>query len=145
MAQALRHPFLLVFAASTAMASTWYVSPTGAGAKDGKSIATAFATPGDGVAAAKAGDTILLSGGTYTFTAPLKITTSGTATAPICLFAENAYTKRADFDFRKEGYGSSNQGIILSGSYWHFKGIDEHNAGDNGMQITGGSNNVIEW
>lgn len=39
---------------------------------------------------------------------------------------------------------SSNQGIVLNANYWHIKGIDIYNAGDNGMQITG-SNNTIEF
>jgi hypothetical protein len=129
----------------SAMAATIYVSPAGSGANDGKAATSAFAGPAAGIAAAKAGDTVILAGGTYALSATIKIITSGTSTAPICLFAENAFTKRADFNFISQGFGSSNQGIVLSGSWWHLKGIDVHDAGDNGMQITGGSNNVVEW
>jgi hypothetical protein len=142
---------LLAWIVPSAMAATIYVSPTGSGAKDGKSSASALAGPAAGIAVASPGDTILLAGGTYTLSATVKITASGTATAPINLFAENAYSKRALFDFRTQGYGSANQGIILQANWWHLKGIDVWGAGDNGMQITGGSsnsggsNNIVEW
>ena len=39
---------------------------------------------------------------------------------------------------------SSNQGIVLQGSYWHIKGIDVYKAGDNGLQVKG-NNNLIEF
>jgi hypothetical protein len=141
----------LLAAAIPALGKTIYVSPSGAGAKDGKAASSAYAGPAAGISAAAAGDTVLLLGGTYALNATVKITSSGTANQPICLFAENAYTKRALFDFRTQGYGSSNQGIILQGNWWHLKGIDVWGAGDNGMQITGGSsnntgsNNTVEW
>ena len=126
-------------------ASTLYVTPAGAGAKDGKAWASAYAGPAAAVAAAKAGDTILLQGGKYSLSSTVKLTSSGTASSPICLMAEDAYKKRAEFDFTSQGFGSSNQGIVLNGSWWHLKGIDVHDAGDNGMQISGGSDNVVEW
>jgi len=116
----------LLFASSVSsvMAATIYVSPTGSGAKDGKSAASAFAGPAAGIAAANPGDSVILAGGTYALNTTVKITTNGTATAPINLIAENAYTKRALFDFRTQGFGSANQGIILQANWWHLKGID---------------------
>ena len=39
---------------------------------------------------------------------------------------------------------SSARGIKISGDYWHIKGIDVINAGDNCINI-GGSHNTIEW
>ena len=144
--------FILLLAfALPSLGKSIYVSPNGAGAKDGKAATSAYAGPDAGIAVAAAGDTVILLGGTYTLNATVKITTNGTSSAPICLFAENAFSKRAVFDFRTQGFGSSNQGIILQGNWWHLKGIDVWGAGDNGMQITGGSansggsNNIVEW
>lgn len=131
--------------ATGAMASTLYVTPTGAGAKDGKSWASAFAGPQSGITAAKAGDTVLLQGGTYKLTTTIALGNSGTASSRIFLFAENPATKRAYFDFSGQTVGSSNQGIKVSGSYWHIKGLDVFQAGDNGILFQGGSNNILEF
>jgi len=135
---------LIVFSMQV-FASTWYVSTTGSDAKDGKTSANAFASPSKGISSAKAGDTVLLAGGTYQVSVRINISISGTSAAKISLLAENPYTKRAVLDFSSQGYGSSNQGIVLSANYWYIKGIDIVKAGDNGMLVDGGSYNTIEW
>lgn len=137
--------FILAGIVPSAMAATLYVSPTGAGAKDGKTVASALAGPAAGIAAAKAGDTVLLAGGTYALNATIKISTSGTASAPIRLFSEDAATKRAIFDFSAQSVADANQGISISGDYWHIKGIDVAYAGDNGVLFQGGSNDILEF
>jgi len=136
-----------LFAASTlaAHATTWYVAPSGSDSKDGKTALTAYASPSKGIAAASAGDTVLLAGGTYAVSARIVISANGTAAKPIHLLAEDAYTKRAVLDFATQGVGNSNQGIQLTGNYWHIKGLDIENAGDNGMIVDGGSYDTIEW
>ncbi|MEK7393956.1 MAG: hypothetical protein AAB214_15455, partial [Fibrobacterota bacterium] len=105
--------------AAGANASTLYVTPAGAGAKDGKSWASAYAGPQIAITAAKAGDTVLLQGGTYKLTTTIVLGSSGTASSRISLFAENPATKRAYFDFSGQTVGSSSQGIKVSGNYWH--------------------------
>jgi hypothetical protein len=136
---------LVVLFAAGVSAKTWYVSPLGAGAKDGSTSGNALAGPVAGIAKATAGDTVLLLGGTYALSSTIKITTSGTANARICLFAENAATKRAILDFSTQAVGSSAQGMSISGSYWHIRGIDVYKAGDNGILFQGGSNNILEF
>ncbi len=91
----------------------------------------------------KSGDTILLNGGTYTFTTRIDITTSGTSGNTINLLVKEGQS-RPKFDFSAMVENSANQGIVLNASYWHIKGIDVYKAGDNGMQVKG-SNNVIEF
>jgi hypothetical protein len=51
--------------------------------------------------------------------------------------------ERVNID-RSADSASYSRGIQLSGSYWHIKGFDIYNAGDNGMYISG-SHNIIEW
>lgn len=139
---------ILSLVASVAVASsaaTWYVSPSGSDSNDGKSSGKPFLSPSKGVSSAAAGDTILLLGGTYKMSSTLKLSTSGTSAKRICLFAENAATKRAILDFSTQGVGSSNQGVYISGAYWHIKGIDVMKAGDNGVLFQGGSNNILEF
>jgi len=136
---------VIPFLVAGSWASTLYVTPTGAGAKDGKSWATAYAGPQAAITAAKAGDTVLLQGGTYKLTTTIALGNSGTAASRIFLFAENPTTKRAYFDFSGQTVGSSNQGVKVSGNYWHIKGLDVFMAGDNGILFQGGSNNILEF
>ncbi|WP_163399009.1 right-handed parallel beta-helix repeat-containing protein [Flavobacterium fluviatile] len=91
----------------------------------------------------KAGETIVLNGGTYAMTSKITITTSGTSDKMITLKAKDG-AARPKLDFSAMSEGSANQGIVLTASYWHIKGIDIYKAGDNGMQVKG-SNNVIEF
>ena len=91
----------------------------------------------------KAGETILLNGGTYAMTSKITIATSGTSDKVITLKAKDG-ASRPKLDFSVMPENSANQGIVLSADYWHIKGIDIYKAGDNGMQVKG-SNNVIEF
>lgn len=91
----------------------------------------------------KAGETILLNGGTYAMTSKITIATSGTSDKVITLKAKDG-ASRPKLDFSVMTENSANQGIVLTGDYWHIKGIDIYKAGDNGMQVKG-SNNIIEF
>jgi hypothetical protein len=46
-------------------------------------------------------------------------------------------------DFAAQSFSSSNRGLQLNGNFWHLRGLQIKNAGDNGLFI-GGSNNTIE-
>ncbi|OAQ37917.1 hypothetical protein A5893_16225 [Pedobacter psychrophilus] len=94
---------------------------------------------------AKPGDEILVKGGDYKFSQRIDIKTDGTEDAKITLIANPADSKRPKFDFSALSEGDSNQGIILRSSNWHIKGIDIFKAGDNGILITGGHDNTIEF
>ena len=52
--------------------------------------------------------------------------------------------ERPVFDFSNMTEASGNRGVILSGDYWHIKGIEIYKAGDNGLHISG-SNNLIGY
>ena len=95
------------------------------------------------LAKVKAGETIVLNGGTYAMTSKISIATSGTSDKMITLKAKDG-AARPKLDFSAMSENSANQGIVLSGNYWHIKGIDIYKAGDNGMQVKG-SNNTIEF
>lgn len=92
----------------------------------------------------KAGDVILIKGGTYEFTDRLVIDKKkGEKGNPIVIQAEDL-ENRPQFDFSKT---SSGEGIRLKGcEYIHIKGIDVFKAKDNGMLITDNSKyNTIEF
>ena len=93
---------------------------------------------------ANPGDKIYLKEGTYTFNSTISISKSGTDGNLISLLPYPGDEGRPLLDFSAMSENSSNRGIQLNGSYWHIKGIDVYNAGDNGMFIKG-NNNLIEF
>lgn len=100
----------------------------------------------DAVANAAAGDIIRVAAGNYVIsTIPgFTISKSGTATNKIQLIAVDGERPVLNFTGQTRD-NSSARGVILKASYWHIKGIDFHGAGDNGMQISGGHYNIIEY
>ena len=80
------------------------------------------------------GDQIIMKGGTYNYTTRINISAIGEPQeGMISLRAEEG--KRALLDFSAMAFDADNQGIRLTGSYWHFYGLDIKGAGDNGMLI----------
>ncbi|MEP4533093.1 MAG: Ig-like domain-containing protein [Cyclobacteriaceae bacterium] len=96
------------------------------------------------LANAVAGEKIYIRGGNYTFGSSIKVGRSGTSSNVITLLAYPNDAERPTLDFSSMSENSSNRGVSLSGNYWHIKGIDFFNAGDNGLFISG-SNNIIEF
>jgi hypothetical protein len=90
---------------------------------------------------ARAGSTITVMAGTFNYNATQDLTQSGTAASPIRLWA--AEGARPVFDYATQARATSSRGIELGGNYWHIRGIEIRNAGDNGISVSG-SNNTIE-
>lgn len=94
-----------------------------------------------------AGDTIYMAAGTYKYGTRVNIATVGKANSGKIVLA--AKDGRAVLDFSQMALGDANQGIRLTGSYWHIIGLDICGAGDNGMLIernkpSGGTYNDIK-
>lgn len=80
-----------------------------------------------------AGDTIYMNAGTYYYGERVNLRIVGAANSGrIALFAKDG---RAILDFSEMEVDDNNQGIRLTGSYWHMKGLDICGAGDNGLLI----------
>jgi len=91
---------------------------------------------------AMAGSTIMVKAGTYASSETVGLRSNGDEANPIRIFA--APGARPVFDFSGQARGeSSARGIQISGSYWHVRGVDVINAGDNCIHISG-SHNTIE-
>ncbi|MDQ7817403.1 MAG: right-handed parallel beta-helix repeat-containing protein [Melioribacteraceae bacterium] len=90
----------------------------------------------------KVGDTIFVRGGTFLYNSTITISKSGTSTLAYYIFAYK--NERPILDFSAMSFSSSNKGVSLKGSYWYIKGLSIKGAGDNGMEINGGSNNTVE-
>jgi hypothetical protein len=122
-----------------------FVSPSGSDTNDG-SFAHPYLTIPKAVTAVPPGDTIYLRGGVYTITSTIQFyaSKSGNDTMMYCLFAWPGDSVRPLLDCSGMAYASSNRGIYMKASYWHFKGFDVKGAGDNGMLMQG-AHNIIEF
>lgn len=124
------------------MAQNIYVAPDGNDINPGTVTQPLF-NLASAITKARAGDTIFVRGGTFAYNSTISISKSGTADTRFYIFAYG--NERPVLDFSSQGVGSSNRGMRLTGSYWYIKGLDIKGAGDNGMEISGGSNNIIEF
>jgi hypothetical protein len=127
---------------TVSFAAQYYVSPTGLDTNSGTTIDSAFQTVAKAISIVAAGDTIYVRGGVYTISTKITISKIGNSVNRYYLFAYPG--ERPILDFSSMAFGSSNQGIQLKGSYWYIKGLDIKGAGDNGLLIDGGKNNIVE-
>jgi len=144
----LRLPLMLcvLFAAYPAYCSTFFVATDGNDSNDG-SIDHPFKTIPKAVGLAVAGDTIYVRGGTYTYSGTSTAITlpskSGSSPTNRCsLIGYNGERPLLDFSSMT---GTSADGLKINGSYWYLKGIDFKGAPHNGIKISGGTYNIVEF
>jgi len=131
---------LFLFFTSIAQAATYYVSTNGIDTNNGTSLSTPFKTLAKacGLSTLTAGDQIVVRGGSYSITATVTLSKSGTTAAPIRLVTYNG--ERALLNFN--GIAAGKRGLSLTGSYWYINGLDVSKATDNGIIINGAYNTV---
>jgi hypothetical protein len=118
-----------------------YVATDGDDANPG-TITQPFKTIARAISEVMPGDTIYVRGGTYALTSTITISAaqSGTESRLITLTAFKDEIPILDFSGQPNGA----KGISLRANYWHIRGLQIKGAGDNGMEINFGSNNIIE-
>jgi hypothetical protein len=110
-------------------------------------IDSPFRTITKAITVAVAGDTIYIRGGVYVY--------SGSSTAITLPQKEEASAvnrcylisypgEHALLDFSAMS-GTSADGIKINGSYWYLKGLDLKGAPHNGLKISGGNYNIVEF
>ena len=130
-----------IFASGSAFAQPYYVSIAGSDSNTG-TLNNPFRTIEKAVTVVQPGETIYVRGGTWNLTATITLGKSGAENSRITL---QAYPGEIPvLDFSSQALGGSNRGVVLTGNWWHIKGLRITGAGDNGMLITGGSNNLVE-
>ena len=132
--------FLFALFTISVQAKTYYVSVDGDDSNKGE-VDTPLKTITKAISLIQAGDKIYVRGGTYSYSSTISISKSGTVTDTCFLMAYLG--ERPVLDFSGTAFGK--RGIILTGNFWYIYGFDIKKAGDNGMNISGGSNNVIEY
>lgn len=110
-----------------------YCSPAGDDATADGTIEKPYYSLQLAVNAVTSGDTIIMKNGIYNYSSRININNGGDEDNYITLMAEG--DGRAVLDFAAMADEDANQGIRLTGSYWHFYKIDITNAGDNGLLI----------
>ena len=133
--------FLILFYLSNLLFSQYYVSPSGNDNLNNGSITSPFNTIKKAFDMIEvSGDTIYLREGIYEQNVSLEPPISGSENQYKYLIAYMG--EHPIIDFAGQAYSSSNRGIKLSRDYWHIKGIEIKNAGDNGIHISGHFNIV---
>jgi MYXO-CTERM domain-containing protein len=134
--------------ARDAFAAEYYVSPTGSDSNPGTE-ASPWGTVQKAANTAVAGDTVWFRGGTYSPTAGITFSKSGTSdTNRINYFAYQGEVPKIDFSNMNVSSTGYSMGITVSGSWLHFKGIEEcclkeTTFANNGFDVSG-SNDTFE-
>jgi hypothetical protein len=138
---------LLLFIQAVSQPKTYYVAANGSDSNTGLSIDQPFATISKAVGLVVAGDTIYVRGGTYSFTGSSTAITlpsiSGTSETIHCNLI-GYHGERALLDFSAMT-GTNADGLKINGNYWYIKGLDCKGAPHNGIKISGGNYNTIEF
>ena len=137
----------ILFGACPAYCTDYYVATDGSDDNNGLSIDYPFKTIPHAVSVVVAGGTIYVRGGTYTYTDSTGSITlpskSGASDANRCsLMGYNGERPLLDCTAMT---GTSKDCIKINGNYWYVKGMDLKGAPRNGININGGSYNIVEF
>ena len=126
-------------ALSSKQGRTFYMAPDG----DDSSFGTQeypFRTFNRAVITVRPGDTIYVRGGTYRYSHGILVEKSGQPGKPIRLKAYPGETPVFDF------FGAPWAGILVTGAFWHIKGIVITNAGSEAIKLTSekAHHNILE-
>jgi hypothetical protein len=130
----------ILFAVCPAFCSSYFVAPDGNDSGTG-TIKHPFKTISKAVSIVAPGDTIYLRGGQHDYNSTISISKSGTAKKLITL--QGYRNENVILDFAKQAEEKGNNGIYLTGSYWHLKSIIIQHAGAYGF-CTIGTHNIFE-
>jgi hypothetical protein len=133
---------LILFAVCPAFCSEYFVATDGNDINSG-TIDSPFKTIPKAVSLITAGDIIYLRGGTHNYSATITISSSKSGTSGNLITMQAYQNESPILDFTLQPDGDSYKGIILNGSYWHFKSFTIQKAGHVGLNVTG-SHNILE-
>jgi hypothetical protein len=117
-----------------------YIAPNGDDSNPG-TMALPFKTVSKAVSVAVAGQTIYMRDGTYYYTETVTLAESGN---PVNMYKIWAYPgEQPVLDFSGVTPGSLARGFLITGNFWHLKGLEIQYAPDNGVKVEG-SYNIVE-
>lgn len=118
---------------TTAARAVYYISAKGNDVTGTGTADKPFYSLQKGIDLADIGDSICITGGIYNYTSRVNIDKNGDVNGFITIAPPKG--ERAVLDFSAMALNTSNQGIRITGSYWHLYGLDIKGAGDNGILI----------
>lgn len=124
----------------TLNATSYFVAVNGDDSNAGISIDNPLKTIPKAISLLLPGDTIFVRGGLHEYSSTISISKKGTESENYFLLAYPG--EQPILDFSAQPFGK--RAISLTGNYWYIKGIIVRYAGDNGLNISGGGNNVVE-
>ena len=133
--------FLLLTVAMELGGGQFFIAPDGNDADPG-TLLEPKATVSASLNLLTAGDTLLVRGGTYINNSTVTIGSDYYGTDGLRYYLMAYENESPLFDFSTSNFGL--RGFRLNASYWTIKGLSIKGAGDNGLQISGGSYNFIE-
>ncbi|SEO05866.1 Protein of unknown function [Amphibacillus marinus] len=116
-----------------------YVATNGNDSNNG-SQSSPLATLDRAISLSRAGDVIVMRGGTYHHDTRITANNSGTASKPITIVNYPNETPTLDFSAQEELAGRD--GFRINGDYWHVLGLHLRKAGGNGFRIHGSHNRI---
>jgi hypothetical protein len=124
----------------TVTVSPVYVALTGNDSNPG-TLDLPFRSLSKAVSVVVPGQTIYVRGGVYSETNTLYLSKAANS---VNMFKIWAYPdEKPVLDFAGQIYTPTSRGFEITGAYWHLRGLEIQNAGDNGIYISG-SHNIIE-
>jgi hypothetical protein len=133
---------IFIFVFSMPILAQWVVATDG-NDDDPGTLDKPFRSITKAVSGMAQGDTIYVRGGVYELSGPIDIGSSKSGSSGKGCYLFSFPDEKPLLDFSKTELRT--KGIILKAGYWHIRGFDVKGAGDNGMEISGGSNNIIEF
>jgi len=130
---------MLLFLAVSGQGTTYYVSTTGSDAASGLSVDSAWQSidNGDVTAVLLPGDTVNVLSGTYALTTPAVFNLSGTTGNPI------VYIGYGPGDVVFDAGGNNIAIFDIAGDHTWFEALVLSNSGDNGLEISGSNNSIM--
>ncbi len=138
----------------TATHATYYISPEGNDATGDGSFENPWYNLGKALSVAQAGDVIFCRGGRYMMSwrgtdgkLTLRLSQSGTATAPIVISAYENEAPIFDFeqqllDCNRDKKNVGDRGMQITGDYWILFGLHIMHAADNAIKLEGSHNRI---
>ena len=138
----------------TATHATYYISPEGDDNSGNGSFENPWYNLGKAVSVAQAGDVIFCRGGRYMMSwrgtdgkLTLRLSQSGTATAPIVISAYENEAPIFDFeqqllDCNRNKNNVGDRGMLITGDYWILFGLHMMHAADNAIKLEGSHNRI---
>ncbi len=138
----------------TATHSTYYISPEGDDNSGDGSFESPWYNLGKAISVAQAGDVIFCRGGRYMMSwrgtdgkLTLRLSQSGTATAPIVISAYENEAPIFDFeqqllDCNRNKNNVGDRGMLITGNYWILFGLHMMHAADNAIKLEGSHNRI---